>query len=134
MMKKSPRYKTRAVLREILAKEEIRDNDYPYFVRYLMPAVYERRKILFVANEKEKPILNALTLVECTPFDAKGKLTPECRKKLIKVLQNASQKTGFRMCAVFGKRDSVYFNPDGKVRRSSKPPSGGVTSLRFPIE
>ena len=130
-MKQGSRYKTKAIPLKIL-KKGVGENDYPYLIRRLMPAAYQRIKVAFMVSNKEKPIPDCLTLVEPKPFTAKGRLTTECRKKLIKVLRHESKKTGLRMALVLGERNSIYVEPDGRVKKAPELPSGGVRLSRGP--
>lgn len=99
---------------------------YPYLVVRYIPAAYSRCPIEFVEHENVKPNEEVLTLVEPHPFDAEGRITPKCREALMEAVKHEARRRRFRMCIVFGERDALYIEPDGKVSQSSDPPSGGL--------
>ena len=70
----------------------------PYIVERLMPAVYRRVGV--------PEGLNAGALIE--------------------VVRSRSSSLNRRMCLVLGSEDCWYLEPDGSMKWSDDPPSGGV--------
>ena len=99
---------------------------YPYVVVRYYPAVYYRRAVEFSENVQVEPGPDTFTLVEANPFDANGELTVKCREALIEMVMSAARNAGFRMCIVFGEKDAVYVEPDGKSSQRADPPLGGA--------
>ena len=110
---------------------------YPFVTVRWMPAVYGNFPVKFVdsaqANLKSEEFDDAFVVVCPQPFTTDETLTSQARKALIDVVQYASRKSGHRACLVFAKDDCVYVEPEGTVKQSAEPPSGGIQCLRFPI-
>lgn len=110
---------------------------YPHItVRYL-PAVYGTFGVKFVESDQadlQSDEVEDTFVVACEkPYTLDEELTPEARQALLDVVQCASQKSGHRLCVVFGKGDCVYVEPEGASKTLTAPPSGGIQCLRFPI-
>lgn len=97
------------------------ESEYPYIIVRLMPAIYSRRSILFEADACSD---KDLVIPDNQPYDKSGKLTKEARDEVISATLQAVKRTGFRMCAVFGKNDCVYCEPDGSTEKSGDCPNG----------
>jgi len=109
---------------------------YPHVVVRYLAAVYAQFGVKFVESveaSKLDKVEDAFVVVCPQPYTMDEQLTPEARQALIDVVQAASQQSGHRLCAVFGKGDCVYVEPGGTARQSAEPPSGGIQCLRFPI-
>jgi hypothetical protein len=100
---------------------------YPYVIRRVMSAVYQRIEVVFGA-EKFQASRKAIHIVTAHyPYDDDGKPTTEARSALIDSLKEITRSSRFRMCAVFAENDSVYVEPDGQLNLSMEAPSGGVS-------
>ena len=108
-----------------------RAEGYPYLVVRLMPAVYVRYPIDFLQDSGSKFSTEALLLPEPEPFDKDGKLTADCRKKLIEAVRFKARESGLRMCVVFALKEALYVEPLGQCH-AGQPPSGGADLGTFP--
>ncbi len=110
---------------------------YPHVVVRYMATVYAQFGVKFVESEdaasKLDKVEDAFVVVYPQPYTMDEQLTPEARQALIDVVQYASQKSGHRLCAVFGKQDCVYLEPKGTSKPSAESPSGGIQCIQFPI-
>ena len=110
---------------------------YPHVVVRYMATVYAQFGVKFVESGEEASKLDevkdAFVVVYPQPYTMDEQLTPEARQALIDVVQYASQKSGHRLCAVFGKQDCVYLEPKGTSKPSAESPSGGIQCIQFPI-
>ena len=102
---------------------------YPYVIRRAMATVYQKLDVRFSsANSGIED--NRVVLVKFfhNPYDANGNLTMDARDALVETILEISMhaKPKLRMCAVFAEDDAVYVAPDGRVRPSNEPPSGGI--------
>ena len=110
-----------------------RAEGYPYLVVRLMPAVYVRYPIDFLQNSGSKLSSEALLSPEPEPFDKDGKLTTDCKKKLIEVVRFEARESGLRMCVVFAPKEALYVEPSGRCYAALLP-SGGMDLGRPPYD
>ena len=101
-------------------------NKFPYVVRRIYSAVYQRVTVVFTTEKIKPPRGGIAILVDYPPYDDDGNLTLKARNSLIEVLEYLTRTSGFRMCAVFGEKDAVFVEPDGQVNPGTEPPSGGI--------
>jgi hypothetical protein len=105
---------------------QLQGTRYPYVVRRIMAAVYQRIEVVFRTEKCLPPPEGLQIVVEDPAYDDDGDLIEEARIALIDVLKKVTRTSGFRMCAVFGERDTAYVEPDGQVNWKTEAPSGGV--------
>ena len=109
--------------------------EYPYVIVRFMATVYTSYRVEFVESDQFQPAeSDRAFVVVCNNPYVDGQLTPEATEALLVAVQHASRQSGHRMCAVFGKNDCVYIEPEGPEKPSSQPPSGGAQCLRFPVK
>lgn len=100
---------------------------YPYVVRRVMAAVYQQLEVVFTTDPTDPPPRKVIHILMDHPArDDEGNLLEKARIALIDVLKEVTRTSGFRMCAVFGERDTVYLEPDGQVNWRTEAPSGGL--------
>ena len=110
------------------------ERKHPYVVIRWMSAVYGVRCVRFVADEDPAAGDNELQVpFRGDPVGEAGELTASARQALVEVVSNIVAKTGRRMCVVFSPTDSCYCEPDGCVRNSASPPSGGLRLDRVEV-
>lgn len=99
----------------------------PHIVVRLMAAVYQREPIRIMQGPHARARIapGHCFVVHPNPLDTRGSLTEECRGFLIEAVRNAVTTTRFRMCLVWAPTSCSFVEPDGSVRDSSEPPSGG---------
>ena len=99
---------------------------FPHLVVRLMSAVYSRYPIEFAQWNSSNHQPKALTLFESDPFDEFGRLTTDCRHRLIEIVRFEARASGLRMCVVLGSDETVYVESDGTTNESPDPPLGGL--------
>ena len=107
-------------------KSQSKQTIYPYVIKRVIAAVYQRIEVAFGTGKLHSPHKGIHIMTKDHPYDTDGKPTLEARNALIEVLKEVTRTSGFRMCAVFGEQDSVYVEPDGLVNQKTEAPSGGV--------
>lgn len=110
---------------------------YPQVVVRYMATVYSYCPVRFVAPQEVRPDLEQDTdafVIACPIPFVDGQLTAQARHALIDAVQEACRQSRHRMCAVFGESDCVYCESDGASEESVEPPSGGIQSIRFPLQ
>ena len=100
---------------------------YPYVVVRWMPALYGRKAVVFV--DEATGGLSASTRdvmrVVCARPYIDGCLTRSAREHSF-CASSRKPPSAASVCCVFAPDDAVYCRPDGKVRRSREPRSGGA--------
>lgn len=110
----------------LLGARSEQELEYPYVVVRVFEAIYERRPVMFLPSGAVRPASDAIVLTHPHPF-SEGALVPECRDLLVQHLGRLSSVRGQRMCAVFAPDDAIYVEPDGTIKPSSQPPTGGLS-------
>jgi hypothetical protein len=90
-----------------------------------MAAVYVKRPVRFVDKPSE-PMNKVGIMFHCPGALRRGKLSPEARQRLIETVKDQVRTGGYSQCIVLGPQESLYVEPDGTVKQSTQPPSGGV--------
>ncbi len=99
---------------------------YPHIVVRVMSAVYQREEIDIGIGEPEARVGFRKTMLHYPqPFDQNGQLQFVCVQMLIAATVIAVNRTGHRMCIVWGPNDSTFCEKD-HVTHSREPPSGGL--------
>lgn len=98
---------------------------FPYIVEKYASTVYRIIDIDFAEQMSEKSNQESLTIEEKDPF-TNGFLKEEVRSTIIEIISKMSAKNKKSMCAVFDTKDCVYLEPDGSIKKSDNPPSGGI--------
>jgi len=104
---------------------EFARNSYPYVVIRWMAAAYGRREVIFVASGHSVESSQEVLVADSAPW-AEGALTSRARAALIERVLELVRESGYRMCVVFAKDDSVYCERDGSTWSQSEAPSGGI--------
>src|SRR3712207_4987136 len=95
---------------------------YPYVVIRWVAAVYGRRPVSFAS-----PLPGAEGYFLSPGYlDSAGMITEEGRTELERLVLADVKDTRLRMCVVYGPKDCVFIEPDGSLKTSESPPSGGV--------
>jgi len=102
-------------------------NTYPYVIRRVIAAVYQRIEVAFGTEKLHPPHKGIHILTKDHPYDMEGKPTSEAKNAMVEVLKEVTRTSGFRMCAVFGEQDTTYVEPDGQVNQSHEAPSGEIS-------
>lgn len=103
----------------------------------VMPAVYSRFYIQILDGPPSAQIdVRSAHLSYPDPHDKTGRLSEECCLWLLNAVAQASAALNLPMCVVFGRRDSIFAEPDGTMRYSDSPPRGGLplNSLLEPLK
>jgi hypothetical protein len=98
---------------------------YPFVVLRAMAAVYVKRPVRFV-DEPSEPMNKVGIVVHCPGALRRGKLSPEARQRLIETVKDQVRTGGYGQCIVLSPQEALYVEPDGTVKQSTHPPSGGV--------
>ena len=91
------------------------EQEYPHVVIRWMAAVYGRTRLVYL-GEGDTPGIR----VPC------ARNAPDARERTLDAVQAAVTAGGHRMCVVFGPRDTVFVELDGRRVKSEERPSGGV--------
>jgi len=102
---------------------------FPYVVRRIYAAVYQRITVVYTTEKIKPPKQGIAILVDYPVYDANHRLTLKARNSLIEILEYLTRTSGFRMCAVFGEKDAVFVESDGRVNPSIEVPSGGIFNV-----
>lgn len=104
-----------------------RSHDEQYLVVRLIATVYQREPIKVIRGPHPLAVIgpNRCVVVHPRAYDKGGVLTPECRSFLVIAVQNAVERTRFRMCLVWSSSSCTFVELDRSVKDSSEPPSGG---------
>ena len=98
---------------------------YPYLVIRWMAAVYGTAEIRIVASDDGLDPGRGITIVEPGHRDG-AELDVSMRRRIIEAALVRSGETRLRMCVVFGDKDSVFVEPDGRSSHSRETPRGGL--------
>lgn len=102
---------------------------YPHLVVRIYSAVYQREDIAIREGPPQVHIGYRSSSVQCPePFMPDGQLSPSCRDLLIAGVVEAVPRLRFRMCLVWGPKQSTYVELDGTTFDSAGAPSGGLGS------
>jgi hypothetical protein len=101
------------------------NTQHPFVVLRAMAAVYVKRPVRFVDDPSE-PMNKVSIVVHCPGALRSGKITPEARQRLIETVKDQVRTGGCSQCIVLGPKEALYVEPDGTVKQSTQPPSGGV--------
>ncbi len=99
---------------------------FPHLVVRLMPAVYSWYPIEFLLQNGSRLHSKALILLEPEPFDKDGGLTADYRRELIETVRFEAKARGLCMGIVFGLKEAIYVEPDGRLRKKPDLPSCGI--------
>jgi hypothetical protein len=117
-----PRRGRQSVEEDEAVVDERSRREHPFLViRGGVPGVYGRNQVEILQVEPETPPTpGVFTLVYAgQSTDEAGRLTPGCRAALVAAVKRRVERTGFRICIVFGDRDAVYVEPDGSAVHSA---------------
>lgn len=98
---------------------------YPYVVVRWMAAVYGKIEIAFQEDGIGSVDGKKIVFVHPEPFTEDG-LKPECRDQIIEIVKAMVVRTTRRMCLVLSADNCIFIEPDGTLKTSNEPPSGGV--------
>lgn len=108
--------------------------DYPILVIRLMHGVYQGEKVRVRRGPPSVSLKVSKSLLQHPKaFKANGQISQEARDLLVKAVLAAVRQTGFRICIVWGPAWCSFVEPDGSIKRSFEPPSGGFR-LRSPVD
>ena len=100
---------------------------YPFLVIRLMGAVYQAEKIRVRKGPASVSIgVRKSLLQHSEPVKPDGQINDEAKALLIEAVLAAVRRTGFRMCLVWGPAWCSFIEPDGSIKNSFEPPSGGL--------
>lgn len=103
---------------------------FPYLVIRIMTSVFQYETIAIGEGEPEVRIGCRRTLLRHPePYAADGGIGSEARALLIQGVKESVQKTGFRMCIVWGEQSCSYVEKGGEVIESTERPSGGFSLI-----
>lgn len=93
-----------------------------------MSAVYQAEKI----RVREGPISVTIGASKCLlqhpePRKPDGQLSDEAKALLVEEVLAAVRRTGFRMCLVWGPSWCSFVEPNGSIKNSFDPPTGGIS-------
>jgi len=60
------------------------------------------------------------------PVKPDGQIGDQAKVLLTEAVQSSAKRTGLRMCLVWGSAWCSFVEPDGSIKNSFHPPSGGV--------
>lgn len=104
------------------------DVSYPFIVIRLMNAVYQAETIRVRKGRASVSIrVGTSFLRHPEPLKADGQVSDEAKAMLNEAVLAAVRGTGFRMCLVWGPAWCSFVEPDGSIRNSFEPPSGGFS-------
>jgi hypothetical protein len=107
--------------------------EYPFVVVHWMPGVYGRRRVIFRREGETGFDGRDFVLAHPDPYDGEKRFAEDAFMELIQAIRATVRKYDRRMCLVISPVDSFYVEPDGRVTRSSEPPSGGL-EMDFDLE
>ena len=104
-------------------KDELKIIEFPHVIFRAMATVYLKRPVIFKAK-KDQVVSNTnqIIVIDSNPYDKKGKLTQKARNQIIQETLKIAKESRHRMCAVFGKKDCVYCEPNGSTMPSDDLP------------
>jgi hypothetical protein len=106
---------------------------FPYLVVRIMNSVYQYETIAIGEGEPKVDVgCRRTCVIHPKPFEADGTISDECRALLIQGVSESVQKTGFRMCIVWGEEACSYVEKGGEVIESTEKPRGGFALVPNP--
>jgi hypothetical protein len=97
---------------------------FPYVVERVMGTLYRITHVRFVTEIPKTPD-GDIVIEEKSPF-RNGFLKDDVKTTLVKIIEAECRRAKKRMCVVFDVQECVYCEPDGSMKESKDPPSGGV--------
>ena len=92
-----------------------------------MGAVYQAEKIRVQWGPASALIAPHKSLLQHPePVKPDGQINDEAKAMLIEAVLAAVRRTRFRMCLVWGPAWCSFIEPDGSIKNSFEPPSGGL--------
>jgi hypothetical protein len=102
---------------------------YPHVVVRLMPAVYQRVRLVFGCEGRATS--NGIYVPDVLPRTGEtgDVFDDDERAAIVRTIQSIVDVGAFRMCIVFGATDCVFIERNAPPASSNTPPSGGVQFL-----
>ncbi|MCC7151071.1 MAG: hypothetical protein IT501_03655 [Rubrivivax sp.] len=101
---------------------------FPHLVVNIMNSVFQYETIAIGEGEPKVEVGCRRTCVRhLKPFEADGTISSACRALLIDGVKECVQKSGFRMCIVWGEDACSYVEKSGEVIECVERPRGGFS-------
>jgi len=106
---------------------------FPYLVVRIMGAVFQYETIAVGEGKPEVSVgCRRTRVLHPRPFEEDGTISGACRELLIRGVKETVEKTGFRMCIVWGEHSCSYVEKGGEIIESTEKPSGGFSLVPDP--
>jgi hypothetical protein len=100
---------------------------YPFIVIRLGSAVYQAEKVKVQVGAPAASVRNNNSFLQHpSPYKSGGQIKNEAKSVLLAEVRVAVERTGLRMCIVWGPAWCSFVETDGSIKASFDPPSGGV--------